>query len=46
MLSADASPKQIERLLASGAAAYVTKPLDINHFTGVIDDFLDGAKAS
>ena len=46
MLSADASPKQIEKLLASGAAAYVTKPLDINHFLSVVDQVLaQGAAA-
>lgn len=45
MLSADASPKQIERLLASGAAAYVTKPLDVNHFLSVIDQVLDRGAA-
>lgn len=40
MLSADASANQIERLLASGAVAYVTKPLDVNHFLSVVDDVL------
>lgn len=45
MLSADASPKQIEKLIASGAAAYVTKPLDVSHFLSVIDDVLDRGAA-
>ncbi len=40
MLSADANPSQIEKLLAAGAAAYVTKPLEMNHFLSVIDDIL------
>jgi CheY-like chemotaxis protein len=46
MLSADASPKLIEKLLASGAAAYVTKPLDVNHFLAVIDDVLEQGAAA
>lgn len=44
MLSADASPRQIDSLLASGAAAYVTKPLDISHFLSVLDDILQGGQ--
>lgn len=40
MLSADASPRQIEKLMSSGATAYVTKPLDVNHFLSVVDDVL------
>lgn len=41
MLSADASPNQIERLLASGAVAYLTKPLDVSHFLSVVDEVLE-----
>ncbi|MBW3635735.1 MAG: PAS domain S-box protein [Armatimonadetes bacterium] len=40
MLSADATPRQIERLLQAGARAYLTKPLDVKHFLRVLDDNL------
>lgn len=36
VLSADASEKQIKRLLGMGARNYLTKPLDIPHFLDVI----------
>jgi CheY-like chemotaxis protein len=37
VLSADATPSQIERLLTSGARNYLTKPFDIDAFLAVID---------
>jgi signal transduction histidine kinase/CheY-like chemotaxis protein len=37
VLSADASPNHVQRLLAAGAAAYLTKPLDIVEFLTTID---------
>lgn len=40
VLSADATPAQRQRLLASGAVAYLTKPLDITHLLRLIDDRL------
>ena len=42
VLSADATPAQRQRLLASGAVAYLTKPLDITHLLRLIDDRLTG----
>ncbi len=41
MLSADATPSQIERLLKSGAEAYVTKPLDLKKFFGLLNRLMD-----
>lgn len=41
VLSADATPQGIERILAAGAAAYLTKPLDINEFLRLIDEILE-----
>jgi DNA-binding response OmpR family regulator len=38
VISADATPRQIERLHASGATDYLTKPLDIDHFLHIIDE--------
>lgn len=35
--SADATPGQVARLMAAGAAAYVTKPLDVKQFIGLLD---------
>lgn len=40
IVSADATPAQIERLLTDGAKAYLTKPLDIGQFLDTIDEFL------
>lgn len=41
VLSADATPGQVRRLLASGAAAYLTKPFNIHEVLRVIDRALD-----
>jgi PAS domain S-box-containing protein len=40
VISADATPPQIKRLLSAGARAYLTKPLDIPEFFRVIDEAL------
>ena len=40
MVSADATPDQIERLLALGAHSYLTKPLDIKLFIQLIEELL------
>ena len=40
ILGADATPGQVERLLADGARAYLTKPLDIGEFLALVDDVL------
>ncbi|RYF47619.1 MAG: response regulator, partial [Cytophagaceae bacterium] len=40
IISADATVGQIERLLATGAVDYLTKPLDIKHFMGVLNKTL------
>jgi PAS domain S-box-containing protein len=37
IISADATTRQIERLLAAGATAYLTKPLDIAEFFSVLE---------
>jgi signal transduction histidine kinase/CheY-like chemotaxis protein len=42
VLSADATPGRIERLLAAGAEAFLTKPLDVGKFLHVIDEILAG----
>ena len=40
MVSADATAGQIQRLLAAGAAAYLTKPLDVAKLLGLVDEML------
>jgi len=40
VISADAIPAQIERLLAAGAQAYLTKPLDVKQFLSILDQML------
>jgi len=42
VLSADATPGQIERLHAQGASEYLTKPLDVQRFLEVVDEHLFG----
>ena len=42
MVSADATPRQIERLMDAGARDYLTKPLDIKKLLAVIEDTLQG----
>jgi signal transduction histidine kinase len=37
VLSADATPSQIERLMAAGARAYLTKPLNVKEFLSVLN---------
>ncbi len=43
ILSADASSSQADRLLASGARAYLTKPIDVLAFLGLVDELIRGA---
>jgi PAS domain S-box-containing protein len=43
VLSADATPGQIRRLKASGAAAYLTKPLDLSAVLATLDGALKPA---
>ena len=37
ILSADATPGQMERLLAAGAQTYLTKPLDVRQLLALVD---------
>lgn len=37
IVSADATPGQIQRLLASGATSYITKPIDVRELLDVFD---------
>jgi len=46
IMSADATRRQIEHLLAVGARAYLTKPLDVRAFLSMLDDHLGGSGAS
>ncbi|CAA9588839.1 MAG: hypothetical protein AVDCRST_MAG88-4456, partial [uncultured Thermomicrobiales bacterium] len=40
VISADATPGRIERLLAAGATAYATKPLEVRRFLAILDEAL------
>jgi len=40
MLSADAMPRQIDKLLAAGAQKYLTKPIEVAHFYTLLDEFM------
>jgi CheY-like chemotaxis protein len=46
MLSADATPSQIKRLLAAGAHDYLTKPIEVQKFLHVLDSVLEEQTAS
>ena len=43
VVSADATPRQAERLLALGATAYLTKPVDVAQLLAVVDRATVGA---
>lgn len=45
VLSADATPRQIERLRAAGARDYLTKPIEVPRFLGIVDEVLRKEKA-
>jgi CheY-like chemotaxis protein len=44
VLSADATTGRVQRLLESGATAYVSKPIDVRRFNDVIDEHAPAAK--
>ena len=46
VLSADATPAQTRRLLAAGASAYLTKPLDIGQVLQLLDEKLKESEES
>lgn len=41
IVSADATPGQVQRLLSAGAAAYLTKPIDVRELLRLIDDAVE-----
>jgi signal transduction histidine kinase/ActR/RegA family two-component response regulator len=45
IVSADAMPRQVQRLLSSGAVDYLTKPIDIHRLLALVDDAVARAKA-
>ena len=46
VLSADATRGQIDRLMAAGVHAYITKPLDVKPFIDIVNDVLDRKRAA
>lgn len=42
IVSADAMPRQVQRLLSSGAIAYLTKPIDIHRLLEIVDEAVAG----
>jgi len=45
IISADAMPRQVQRLLSSGATAYLTKPIDVRQLLELVDRALAAAEA-
>lgn len=45
VMSADATPSQIERLLVLGARNYLTKPFEVEPFLAVVDDVMQESAA-
>ena len=43
VISADATPGQIQRLLAAGSVGYLTKPIDVEEFLKLLDHALGRA---
>jgi PAS domain S-box-containing protein len=41
IVSADATPGQVQRLLAAGATAYLTKPIDVRELLRILDEVLE-----
>ena len=46
IVSADAMPRQVQRLLSSGAVAYLTKPIDIHKLLDLVDDAIEKASGT
>ena len=46
VVSADATPSQIKRLLAAGATAYLTKPFEVRELIDIVDEILARATSS
>jgi signal transduction histidine kinase/CheY-like chemotaxis protein len=46
IVSADAMPRQVQRLLSSGAVAYLTKPIDIHRLLDLVDDAVKKASGT
>ncbi|HEY2712030.1 MAG TPA: ATP-binding protein [Chthoniobacterales bacterium] len=44
VISADATARQIDRLLSAGARAYLTKPIDVAEFSKVMGETLNSVK--
>ena len=42
VVSADATPARIQEALAAGARRYMTKPLNLGNFLGMLDELLEG----
>jgi PAS domain S-box-containing protein len=40
VISADASPGQVQRMLGAGARTYLTKPIDVREFLRILDETL------
>ena len=44
IVSADAMPRQVQRLLAGGATAYLTKPIDVREMLALVDKALEAQR--
>ena len=44
IISADAMPLQVEKLMMSGAKDYLTKPLDVLGFLQMVDEWIEKKK--
>jgi CheY-like chemotaxis protein len=40
MVTADATPRQVQRLLSAGASAYLTKPINVQELLQILDNAL------
>jgi DNA-binding NarL/FixJ family response regulator len=46
VVSADATPTQVDRLLQAGVAGYLTKPIDVRELLSVVERVSAGEKVA
>ena len=46
VISADATPRQIDRMTKMGVREYITKPINVNKLIRVLDEHLGNAVAA
>jgi len=45
IVSADANPGRVQRLISAGATAYLTKPIDVRELLRLVDEAVEAVEA-